>query len=134
MKTQITKILESVCFVFDISQQDLKGKSRKRQIVDARKMFAGITLKMVDKITLSELGALIGRDHTMVIFYRNKHEDLISTSDAGYLDKYRDTMHHIVGSVIPEEFDKMSIEDIQLEIQRLQNKMDLLKLAKRRFI
>lgn len=62
---EITKTVE---FVNDFFGVDISSKSRKREIVEARMMYAKL-MKRYTKHSLSAIGAPIGRDHSMIIHY-----------------------------------------------------------------
>ena len=62
---EITKTVEFVNEFFGV---DISSRSRKREIVEARMMYAKL-MKRYSKHSLSAIGAPIGRDHSMIIHY-----------------------------------------------------------------
>ena len=79
------------CEVLGISLQDIKGKSRQRDIVNARKMIAlHIRNKSAGNLSLGEISRKLSniKDHAKVLYWFKKAEDLLKI-DPAFLDKYR---------------------------------------------
>jgi chromosomal replication initiator protein len=58
--------MKAVSQVFDISEKEIKSRSRKRNIADARFIYCYITKKKLH-YTLNAIGSTINRDHSSVI-------------------------------------------------------------------
>lgn len=80
---EITKTLE---FVNDFFGFDISVKSRKREIVEARMMYAKL-MKRYSKHSLSAIGAPLGKDHATIIHYNNNFAWL-KKNDAEFARKF----------------------------------------------
>ena len=70
---------------FEINE--LRNKSRSRDLVDARRMIASFILESGD-YPLKQIAAALGRkDHTTIINYRDTHEAFMQT-DYEYRNQY----------------------------------------------
>ncbi len=76
-KTSMEAVLLLVCERFDVSREEITGKTRKREIVDARHVFCYLVNKYISKKTLSVVGAHINRDHASVIHGIKKTNNLM---------------------------------------------------------
>ena len=98
MSTPVTidKIITDVSKVYNVSVNDIRGKSRKQEVAEARKMSMYI-IKEVCGLTMEEIGKEFGgRDHSTVVysisnvaerlkkdtFYRDTAEDIIKNVKA----------------------------------------------------
>lgn len=83
----IDKLLHLCCIEFNCTLEEIKGKSRKRNIVFARHIAMHI-LNNYKAGTLNTIGNLFGgRDHTTVLHACKNINNLISVKDDGY-DNY----------------------------------------------
>ncbi|HHB79285.1 MAG TPA: chromosomal replication initiator protein DnaA [Saprospiraceae bacterium] len=74
-------ILSIVSESFEIGVEQLKSKSRKRDIVIGRQVAMYLAKKYTD-VSLKELGKIFGgRDHSTVIYSINTMDDLLETDD-----------------------------------------------------
>jgi len=65
---RISQILEAVQFEIGISPAEIKGKSRKRQIAEARHIAAWLCYRMKTRLSYVAIGLhLGGRDHTTIM-------------------------------------------------------------------
>lgn len=86
----VESIARLVCDHFNIPLQDVKGKTRKRPIVEARQLIMYLSKKFT-KHSLKQIGKFLGnRDHTTVIYACRTVEDLIETDE-----KYRQNVFTI---------------------------------------
>lgn len=74
-KNGIDKLLDCVSQKFCIQTEDLISKSRKKELVMARKCFMNILYEHYneDKMTQSDIANVIGRDRTSFIHHRKEH-------------------------------------------------------------
>jgi chromosomal replication initiator protein len=73
-------IINKTCQYFNIAKAEVLGKSRKKEIVEAR-MIAIYLIRDILSLPLQSIGSLFGgRDHTTIINSRNKIEELLSSS------------------------------------------------------
>lgn len=63
---EIDRLLKSVSTAFDVSEFDIKGKSRLREISDARHCFIFLS-RLHTSITYQGLGKYLDRNHATVI-------------------------------------------------------------------
>ncbi len=73
----IDKIIELVCKNYNVSKEDMISKKKKKEIVDPRQICMYIITELLD-VPLKAIGeAFGGRDHTTVIFARDKISERI---------------------------------------------------------
>ena len=82
MKTNLQSILQIISEYYGVSENLIKSKSRKDEVVKARHAYFYIAYKTSGK-GLAEIGKLVNRDHTTVIHGIRKIE--------GEIDIYQDT-------------------------------------------
>lgn len=63
---KVDKIIQSVCDTYNISQETLRGKSRRANVVLARHV-SWFTLRETLEMTFADIGALFNCDHTSVM-------------------------------------------------------------------
>ena len=74
MTENINKIVKKVCSAFDITEDDMRRKSRRRDLVYARMICA----KYIDSccnVTSSEIGKYVNRDSSTVRYYLSLFEN-----------------------------------------------------------
>ena len=65
-------IIEKVCRYFNVNEDDLIGKSKKKEIVEPRQIAAYLMTELLD-LPLTSIGKIFnGRDHTTIIHSRDK--------------------------------------------------------------
>ena len=75
------KILSAVCTYFKQRREDLIGKAKKADLVKARQICAFLMCDMLS-LPLVSIGNLLGgRDHTTIIYARDKMEELAKLND-----------------------------------------------------
>lgn len=90
----IEKIILEVCKVYNVSITDVKGKNRKQDVAEARKM-AMYIIKDVCSLTMEEIGKEFGgRDHSTVVYSVGNVAQRIKTDSF-----YRDTIEDIIKNV-----------------------------------
>lgn len=72
----LEKILEDVCDYYDVSMECIKSKDRFQNLVDARQVYCYLC-RSYTVASLSEIGNLINRDHSTVVWGVNKIKDFI---------------------------------------------------------
>lgn len=76
----IERISNMVCHYFNISNEELVAKSRKRQIVQARQIAMYLCRNFLKNCSLAAIGAEIGgKDHATVLHSCSTVQDLIAT-------------------------------------------------------
>ena len=76
------KIISAVCTYFKHSKEDLLGKSRKAELAKARQICAYLLCEMLS-LPLDFIGKALlgGRDHTTIMYARDKMEKLEKLND-----------------------------------------------------
>ncbi len=70
-------VISGVCSIFAVSQEEIVGKSRRKNIASARQVAAYLAREVLD-MPLSEIGVhLGGRDHTTIIHAHKKVKDTL---------------------------------------------------------
>ncbi len=78
----VDDIVEKVCSHFHVSPEEVNGKCRKRNLVEARQVSMYLAQKHT-KLTASRIGKLVaGRDHSTVIHSCEKVEERLKMDDA----------------------------------------------------
>ena len=76
-QTTIQDIINRVCTVFSVSEEEIVGKSRRKNIAEARQVVAYLSRKTLD-MPLNSVGLhLGGRDHTTIMHAEKKVEELL---------------------------------------------------------
>ena len=75
------KIVNAVCGYFNQSREDLIGKGKKADVVKARQICAYLLCEMLSLPLVSIGNILGGRDHTTIMYARDKMESLASLND-----------------------------------------------------
>ena len=87
-------IMSAVCGYYKHRKEDILGKSKKADIVKARQVCAYLMCEMLT-LPLVSIGKFLGgRDHTTIMYARNKMEDLIKLNEK--LAKEVDDIKNIV--------------------------------------
>lgn len=95
-------ILNEVAYITNIPIDLIRGKTRKREVVYARILFAaeiynryGVKERTTDKYTstllgytLAYVGNIIGRDHSEFLYYKSRYHDIIDLKDSGRKQDY----------------------------------------------
>lgn len=87
-------IISIVAKVTGLQVKKLKSQSRKRQIVDIRRMCMSLIRSKL-KLPTPVIGAIFDRDHATILFNINQHKDLYNY-DAEYKTLY-DTLEIAIG-------------------------------------
>ncbi len=75
------KIISAVCGYFKQSKEDILGKGKKADVVKARQICAYLLCEMIS-LPLVAVGKFLGgRDHTTIMYARDKMEKLASLND-----------------------------------------------------
>ena len=75
------RILSSVCHYYKQKKEDVLGKGKKAEVVKARQICAYLMCEMLSLPLVSIGNILGGRDHTTIMYARDKMEKLMNTSD-----------------------------------------------------
>lgn len=75
-------IIDIVTAVTGVTEAEMKGTSRLREISDARSLVFGLFVEYSDRMTYAELGRKLNKDHSTVVFNINKFRGLTDTDPA----------------------------------------------------
>lgn len=98
---KIDRVKNVVCYVTKMSEKELLSKSRKRHIVDNRRMAFAIC-KDILELKWTEIANAFKLNHASIIHHYRKHQDLMDFDDY-YSDKYQDLL----------EFFKLQIDYVE---------------------
>lgn len=62
----LTEIIEAIAAVYGICHSDIVGRARTKSIAEAR-MLCCLVSKRCSRMSFTEIGAVLGRDHTTVM-------------------------------------------------------------------
>lgn len=88
------KIISAVCVYFKQKQEDLLGKGKKADLAKARQICAYLMCEMLSLPLVSVGKALGGRDHTTIMYARDKMEKLEKLND--HIAKEIDDIKNII--------------------------------------
>ena len=74
------------CLINGVSFNDAKSKSRKPDVIDARRMFIDVTYNSFEFITLRNISNFTGLQHSTVLHHLKKSKDLYAF-DMRYIKK-----------------------------------------------
>ncbi len=75
-----TAVINTVCNFYKISKQDLLGKKKNKELVEPRQICTYLITELLDIPLVSVGQAMGGKDHTTVIYTRDKIAGLIKTN------------------------------------------------------
>jgi len=119
----VQKVVEIVMGV------DIFVNNRKRNVVEARMVFASILRDM--GYSLNEIGKTMKKDHTTIIHYERKLKDLVSI-DKSLLKKYLKCRELLTLKEQPVNL--LSESDLISEVNRLTNLIEVLEAEKKLLI
>ena len=120
----ISKLFRIITNVFGVTKEQMLSRSRKREFVESKTMFAVIART---KLLLStvEIGDLINRDHSSIIHYTKVHTDLYKVDKT-----YKRMYNLIINSFTDKPFiadklltvdDKLSIAYVKIDTLQVEN-------------
>lgn len=92
-KEVINDILSAIYSITGICYEQLRSASRKRDYVDARRIYAKAA-KELTNYTYTELGNIINRDHSTIIYLIKSCNDLLLT-DNRFSEVYNSTINYL---------------------------------------
>jgi len=119
------EIKKTACSVTNISLEELESKSRKRYVVDARRMVFSIAKDYL-QMKISHIAVKVNMNHASIIHHLKQHKDLI-TSDIYYKDRfdkllelYKLNISYINKDELIEEIKKLKAENLRIETELIQ--------------
>lgn len=123
------EIQKTLDFVNDFFGFDISDKTRKREVVEARMMYATL-LKRYTRISLTEIGRPINKDHATVIHYI-KNFDWLKKNDERFSRKF-DMLRDMYDEFRSVWFDD-EVYDDKRKIKFLENTLEILTLEKNKY-
>ena len=121
---KIDKIVDTACFVGNISLKDFKSRSRERHIVDIKRMTYSIVRETLN-IPFTKMAKHFKVNHATIIHHCKLNRELLET-DSYYYKKYT-TIYELVKS----DLNLVDVKELTNLIQRLNtNKLIKSKLNK----
>jgi chromosomal replication initiator protein len=96
----IDLICKSVCFHYNLSEQEIKADIRHRAIVEPRQIAMYFAVYYT-RLTISKIGNYFGRDHATVLYSRRSIDNLKNT-DKEFAKKI-DCINNLINSRIQFE-------------------------------
>lgn len=90
------QIIDLICESYGISQDDLKSQNRKKELVFARHLSMYLLRKKA-KLSLREVGLMLGRDHTTVVNAIDRVNEYLETNSLNKREEVQSFIHRIVG-------------------------------------
>ena len=123
------EIKKTACSVTNITLEELESKSRKRYVVDARRMVFSIAKDYL-QMKISHIAVRVNMNHASIIHHLKQHKDLI-TSDIYYKDRfdkllelYKLNISYINKDELIEEIKKLKAENLRIETELIQKNND----------
>jgi len=104
-------VLLAISSECNVEIQDILGRNRKTEIVDARKIYM-IILYVYFNYKLVQISLRTNRDHSTIIHAINVHDDLIKTN-ASYREKFKKVLKNLHDSrsdIFTDNFDRSMVK------------------------
>ena len=82
------RVKEKISEIYKLSWDTIKSKSRKRKVVDARRLYC-VVMRNIFQLPLDTIGKLVNTHHASVIHAVKKHEIYTEIYD-GYDNEYQE--------------------------------------------
>lgn len=86
-KCKADKIIDLICTFYKVTFDDIKSKSRKRNVVMARQLICYFIYEHT-KLTLHKVAEMINRNHSTIIYSKDVVKELCF-SDKLYMEHFR---------------------------------------------
>ena len=122
---KLDRIVETACYIGNISTKDFKSRSRERHIVDIKRMTYAIA-KDVLRMPYLHIAKYFKVNHATVIHHYKLNMELVDT-DTYYFKKYNTILQ-----MVKSDLNLVEIEELMELVQRLQaNKESQLELKEK---
>ena len=109
---KINKIVETACYVGNISLKDFNSKSRERHIIDIKRMTYSIVRESLN-VPFTKMAKHFKVNHATIIHHCKLNRELLET-DSYYFKKYN-TIYELVKS----DLNLVDVKELSNLIQRL---------------
>ena len=123
------EVKKTACSVTNISLEELNSRSRKRYIVDARRMVFSMAKDYLN-MKILHIADKFNMNHASVIHHLKQHKDLM-TSDIYYKDRfyklvelYKQNISFINADELINEIKELKAENLRIETELIQKNND----------
>jgi len=123
------EVKKTACSVTNISLEELESRSRKRYIVDARRMVFSMAKDYLN-MKILHIADKFNMNHASVIHHLKQHTDLM-TSDIYYKDRfdklvelYKQNISFINADELINEIKELKAENLRIESELIQKNND----------
>jgi nitrous oxide reductase len=123
------EIKKTACSVSNISLEELESRSRKRYIVDARRMVFSMAKDYLN-MKILHIAYKFNMNHASIIHQLKQHKDLM-TSDIYYKDRfdklvelYKQNISFINADELINEIKELKAENLRIETKLIQKNND----------
>ena len=109
---KLKTIIDTACYVADISLRDFKSKSRERHIVDAKRMTYSIAKDLL-RMPYLHIAKHFNVNHATIIHHYKLNRTLLET-DSYYFKKYNTILQ-----IVKSDLNLVEVEELMDVIQRL---------------
>ncbi len=122
---KLDRIVETACYIGNISTKDFKSRSRERHIVDIKRMTYAIARDVL-RMPYLHIAKYFKVNHATVMHHYKLNMQLVDT-DTYYFKKYNTILQ-----MVKSDFNLVEIEELMELVQRLQaNKESQLELKEK---
>ena len=122
---KLDRIVETACYIGNISTKDFKSRSRERHIVDIKRMTYAIARDVL-RMPYLHIAKYFKVNHATVIHHYKLNMELVDT-DTYYFKKYNTILQ-----MVKSDLNLVEIEELMELVQRLQaNKESQLELKEK---
>lgn len=122
---KLDRIVETACYVGDISMKEFKSKGRERHIIDIKRMVYALAKELVGMPYL-HIAKHFNINHATVMHHCKLHRNLIEV-DAFYFRKYKTILE-----MVKSDLDTIEIDELMDVVARLRaNKESQMELKER---
>jgi chromosomal replication initiation ATPase DnaA len=83
-------LLEHLC----MTDEDIKGRNKQRSYTEARVICSMIIKKHYPELSLSQIGAIVGKDHSTIVYHLQNGEVWLETNES-FKKKYNSVLHRV---------------------------------------
>lgn len=109
----IDKIIQTTCRRWSVTYEEILSRCRKRELCFAR-MTIGRFLRKYTALSLAEIGKLINRDHSTIIYYLNSFD-----VEYRYNDTFRNFVKNIESEIIYNELKSPLVIELEDEYNEI---------------
>lgn len=97
--TDMRLIYADICKIFDLTQDQIKSKTRVREVIIPRHISMYVMSRITDE-TLSDIGRFFNTDHSVILYAIDSVKKMIDTKDSLFMS-YWDAYKHYSNFYVP---------------------------------